>query len=198
MNSVRKLDLISPATYLAQEQESTTKHEYLGGVVYAMSGASNRHNRIATNLTIALGGQLRGRSCEAFHSDTKVRIVLPTHTRFYYPDAMVVCRSNPEGDTFQDTPALIVEVLSASTRRTDEGEKREAYLSVPSLAYYLLVEQEEAAVISLRRTDHGFVRTVYQGLPERIAMPELQLELSLAEIYERVRFGPESDEDLEP
>lgn len=195
MNSVRKLDLISPASYLAQELQSTTKHEYLGGVVYAMSGASNRHNRIATNVTVALGSQLRGRSCEAFNSDTKVRIILPAHTRFYYPDAMVVCRSNPEGDTYQDTPALIVEVLSPRTRRTDEGEKKEAYLSVPSLHYYLLVEQEEAAVVAYRRTDQGFVRSVYQGLQDSIVLPELDLEFSLAEIYARVRFGPEPDEE---
>jgi len=193
MSTARKLDLISPSHYLADELQSVTKHEYLGGVVYAMSGANNRHNRIATNLTGSLVVRLRGRRCEAFNSDTKVRIQFPTHTRFYYPDAMVVCRSNPESDSFQETPSLLVEVLSRSTRRTDEGEKRDAYLTIPSLMHYWMVEQEEAVVVAYRRADQGFVREVYQGLEAVIALSDLGIDLPLAEIYERVEFSPESD-----
>ena len=185
--------MISPSHYLADELQSVTKHEYLGGVVYAMSGANNRHNRIATNLTGSLVVRLRGRRCEAFNSDTKVRIQFPTHTRFYYPDAMVVCRSNPESDSFQETPSLLVEVLSRSTRRTDEGEKRDAYLTIPSLMHYWMVEQEEAVVVAYRRADQGFVREVYQGLEAVIALSDLGIDLPLAEIYERVEFSPESD-----
>ena len=170
------------------------KHEYLGGVVYAMSGANNRHNRIATNLTGSLVARLRGHRCEAFNSDTKVRIQLPTHTRFYYPDAMVVCRSNSESDSYQEAPTLVVEVLSRSTRRTDEGEKRDAYQTIPSLVHYWMVEQEEAVVVAYRRTDQGFVREVYQGLEAVIALSELKIEIPLTEVYERVQFGPEPDD----
>ncbi|MBX3166869.1 MAG: Uma2 family endonuclease [Candidatus Eremiobacteraeota bacterium] len=167
--------LISPAEYLAQEIDSPIKHEYVGGVVYAMSGARNRHNRIATSVTLALGLRLRGGRCEPFNSDTKVRLRYPTHTRFYYPDAMVVCQPNPEGDVFQDQPCLVVEVLSRRTRRLDLTEKREAYLSVPSLAVYLMVEQ------------------VYEGLEAVIPLPEIEVELPLAELYERVEFAPEPE-----
>jgi Uma2 family endonuclease len=95
-------------------------------------GAKNHHNRIASGALVALANSLKGRRCEAFNSDTKVRIQLPTHVRLYYPYATVVFRPNPEGDAYQDNPAVIIEVLSQSTRRTDEGEKREAYLSIPS------------------------------------------------------------------
>jgi Uma2 family endonuclease len=191
MSLPRRKDLTSPADYLAAELQSSVKHEYLGGMVYAMSGASNRHNRIATNITAALLFRLRGRRCQAFNSDAKVRIQLPTHTLFYYPDAMVVCQPNPEADSFQDAPTAIVEVLSSRTRRTDEGEKRQAYLTIPSLRLYLLVEQDSAEVVVLRRAEQGFLREVHQGLTAVIAMPELDCELPLEEIYERVDVGIE-------
>ena len=193
MKADPRVDLICPSSYLAEELKSVTKHEFLGGVVYAMSGASNRHNRIATNVTVSLGGRLRHQRCQAFNSGTKVRIQLPTHTRFYYPDAMVVCNPNPEGDSFQDTPSLVVEVLSSRTRRTDQGEKRDAYLTIPSLRIYLLVEQEALQVVLFRRADQGFVREVYQGLAAVIPLAEVDCELPLAEIYERVEFGPEEE-----
>jgi len=167
----------------------------VGGVVYAKSGASNRHNRIATNVLVTLANILRGRRCEAFNSDTKVRIQLPTHVRFYYPDALVVCHPNPQGDAYQDNPAVVVEVLSHRTRRTDEGEKRDAYLAVPSLRAYLLVEQDSPAVVAFHRGDQGFVRQVYEGLSANVKLPELDIELPLADLYERVQFGPETEEE---
>lgn len=197
MNGLKREDWISPAQYLDQELDSPTKSEYLGGAVYAISGAKNRHNRIATNATGALLHRLRGRRCQAFNSDTKVRIQLPTHVRFYYPDTMVVCEPNRDEDPFQDAPTVVIEVLSRRTRRTDEGEKKDAYLSIPSLRVYLLVEQEEALVVAFRRTDQGFVREKYAGMQAVIPLLEIEAELSLEELYERVQFGqePEGDED---
>jgi Uma2 family endonuclease len=100
MTAARKPNLISVEDYLAGELVSPIKHEYVGGVVYAMAGAIIRQNRIATNTLGSLHARLRGRPCEPFNSDTKVRVRLPHQTRFYYPDAMVVCESNPENDSF--------------------------------------------------------------------------------------------------
>lgn len=181
-------DLISPASYLADELKGPLKREYVGGVVYAMSGASNRHNRIGTNLLTSLGQRLRGGACEAFNSDTKVRIQLPTHVRFYYPDAMVVCRPNPETDSFQDSPAVVFEVLSRATRRVDEGEKRDAYLSLGSLQAYVLVEQDSPAIVVFRRGDQGFVREVCHGLDGVLKLTDPDITLPLAEFYERLTF----------
>ncbi|MBT9584083.1 Uma2 family endonuclease [bacterium] len=194
MNALQE-DWISPAKYLARELGASCKSEYVGGAVYAMSGAKNRHNRIATNATGALVHRLRGRRCQAFNSDTKVRIQLATHVRFYYPDAMVVCDSNREEDAFQDAPSVVIEVLSNRTRRTDESEKKDAYFTIPSLRVYLLVEQNETLVVALRRTDQGFVREKYEGLQAVVPLPEIEAELPLAELYERVRFGQEPEED---
>src|SRR5947199_6506077 len=105
MSTAKKLNLVSVEDYLAGELDSPIKHEYLGGVVYAMAGARNLHNRIATNALGALHARLRGRPCQPFNSDTKIRVRLPTQTRFYYRDASVVCRPNPDQDSYQDEPA---------------------------------------------------------------------------------------------
>src|SRR5947209_16162608 len=110
MTAAKKLELISVEDYLAGELVSPIKHEYLGGVVYAMAGARNAHNLIATNTLVAVGSRLRGRRCRVFNSDTKIRVRLPTHIRFYYPEASIVCRPNPPSDSFQDEPAVLFEV----------------------------------------------------------------------------------------
>jgi len=91
-----------------------------------MAGARNVHNLIASNTLVSLGSRLRGRRCRPYNSDTKIRIRLPSHIRFYYPDVSVICRPNPQTDSFQDEAAVVVEVVSRRTRRTDEGEKKDA------------------------------------------------------------------------
>jgi len=195
VSSAKKLNLVSVDDYLAGELISPLKHEYLGGVVYAMAGARNAHNIIATNTLVAMGSRLRGRRCRPFNSDTKIRVRLPAHVRFYYPDASVICRPNPQTGSFQDEPAALVEVLSRRTRRIDEGEKKEAYLTIPSLGAYLLIEQDAPAVVVFRRTEHGFLREVYQELDAVLSLPEIEIDLPLAEIYESVEFSAEPEED---
>lgn len=177
--------------YLAAELSSPTKHEYLGGVVYAVSGARNLHNLVAGNVFGAVFNRLRGGRCRPYNSDTKIRIRMPHQVRFYYPDLSIICRSNPPDDTFQDEPAVIVEVLSASTRRIDDGEKKEAYLAIPSLNYYLMVETESPAAVLFRRTPQGFQREVFEGLEQVLRLTDPDLELPLAEVYDGVEFIPE-------
>jgi Uma2 family endonuclease len=157
MSAILQPRHVSVEDYLAGELESQVKHEYLGGYVYAMAGARNVHNRIASNVLGVLHSRLRGGPCEPFTSDTKIRVRLPTHVRFYYPNVSVVCGSNPPDDSFQDRPVVIVEVLSRKTRRIDEGEKKDAYLTVSTLAAYLLVEQDCPAVNVFRRAEQGFI-----------------------------------------
>jgi Uma2 family endonuclease len=197
MTAVKKLELISVEDYLAGELVSQVKHEYVGGAVYAMAGAKNSHNAIATNITVAVGSRLRGRKCRPFNSDTKIRVRLPTQWRFYYPDCSVICRPNPQDDSFQDDPVVIFEVASRSTRRTDTGEKKDAYLTIPSLSVYAIVEQELAQVVVYRRTESGFVAEVYEGMNSIIPMAEIDVELPLEEIYAGVEFVPEVADEAE-
>jgi len=179
---------LTPEEYLNAELTSPVKHEFLGGLTYAMAGASNVHNLIATNTSTALGYRLRGGRCRAYNSDTKVRIRLPQQIRFYYPDVSVICRSNPPSDPFQDEPVVLVEVLSSQTRRLDEGEKKDAYFTIPSLAVYILMEPDSARLVAFRRTSQGFVGESLSGLDAVLPLPEIGAELPLAEVYDGVDF----------
>lgn len=176
--------------YLAGEEISETKHEYIGGTVHAVAGATNQHNSIATSALLALGSQLRRKSCQSFNSDTKVRIEFPDHTRFYYPDAMVVSQTNPATDQFQNQPVVIIEILSDSTRRADLGEKRDAYLTISSLKALLFVEPDFPAVTLHRRMpEGGFASECHTGIEAVIALPEIEATLALSDLYERVEFS---------
>ncbi len=194
MERARQFHHVSVEDYLAAELDSPVKHEYVDGVVYQMAGARNTHNLIGGNAFLALGSRLRGTPCRVYNSDTKIRLRLPHQVRFYYPDLSVICRPNPGSDTFQDEPAVIVEVISGRTRRLDEGEKKEGYLKLPSLSAYLLVEQETPVVVLFRRTDLGFVRELHQGMDAVIPLPELGVELPLVEIYEGAELTPDEDQ----
>jgi len=195
MSTAEKLDHVSVEDYLEGELSSPIKHEYLGGAVYRRPEERNLHNIIACNLLGFLHSRFRDRPCRVWNSDAKIRIRRPTHVRFYYPDASVICRPNPQTDSIQDEPAVIFEVLSRRTRRIDEGEKKDVYLTIPSLSVYVLVEQETAAIVAFRRTASGFVREVYQGTDAVLPLREIGVELPLAEIYERVEFVPETEDD---
>ncbi len=187
--------LVSPEQFLAAEADAETKHEYVGGVVYAMAGGPARHHRIATNALGSLYAQLRGRKCQTFNSDMLVRVRCAHHTRFYYPDAQVVCRPAPPDQLFQDEPVVVVEVVSESSRRTDEQEKREAYLSINSLHAYVLLEQKQAAATVWRRTSSGFKCGRWESTEATVPLPEIEAVLPLAEVYEAVEFPPKGQAD---
>ncbi len=193
MSAARRLQRVSVEDYLAGELTSPIKHEYLGGAVYAMAGSRNAHIIIKGNIFGTLHGRLRGKPCQPFDSDAKIRIQFPTHVRFYYPDTSVICRPNPQSESFQDEPTAIFEVLSRSTRRIDEGEKKDAYITIPSLRIYVLVEQEMPLAVVFRRTEEGFVREIYEGLDAVLPLNEVGTSLPLSEVYERVEFVPEVD-----
>jgi Uma2 family endonuclease len=185
--------LLTPEEYLAGEEVAETKHEYVGGVVYAMSGATNRHNILSMNALGLLFAQLRGTGCRPFNSDTKVRIRFPDHTRFYYPDGMVVCHQNAPTEVFQDSPIVIIEVISPSTRRTDQEEKRAAYLTIPTLCAYIVLEQHQPTATVWRRKSDGFTLERYAGAAATISLPEIKAELELHELYRGLELGSEDE-----
>jgi Uma2 family endonuclease len=125
----------------------------------------------------------------------QVRVPPPPYERFFYPDASVTCSPVEPDAAYLKEPVVLVEVLSRGTRRIDEGEKLDGYLTIPSLKIYALVEQESALVTVFRRQGEKFEREVHDGLSAIIALPEIEIELPLAEIYERIEFAPEPEED---
>lgn len=191
MTWLGKTHFLSIEDYLAGEEDSPLKHEYLGGAVHAMARGSADHAAISANAIVSLGGQLRGKPCRTFTSDLKVRIDLPEHTRFYYPDVQVVCQPGAGDTRYQDRPSVIVEVLSESTRRIDLGEKKDAYLAIPSLKVLLLVESDQPSVLVYRRgPEGGFTREIVEGLKAAIDLPEIDTALPLTDLYDQVAFPP--------
>ena len=189
MSAVKKLSLISVEDYLAGELVSPVKHEYVDGRVYAMAGGRNVHNIIALNIAARLLTRLSGKPCQPFNSDTKIRIPRPPSEKFYYPHVSVVCEPNPLQFTYQERPVVLFEVISESTRRADEGEKKDGYLSLPSLAVYALVEQDSALVNVYRRRGDIFESETLEGLNATLDLVEIGTTLPLTEIYQRVEFA---------
>ena len=193
MSAAEKWTFVSVAEYLAEEKLSPVKREYRAGVVYDMAGARNGHHEISGNGLASLHAQLRGTLCKPCNSDTKVRIRLNSGTRFYYPDAFVVCHPNPPQDHFHDAPVVILEVTSPSTRRIDHAEKFDAYLTIPTLSVYLIAESAEPVVVIHRRSSNGdFEREVVSGLDAVIPLPEIGASLALADLYEGIDFEAEA------
>ena len=166
--------------YLASELLSEVKREYIDGEVYAMAGASINHVRIVTSLVAKLATHLLNTPCEPFFSDMKVKV----GKNFFYPDVIVDCR-NENGDAYYtQSPILIVEVLSKSTRRTDKAIKRLAYQALPSLQEYILIEQDAAEVEICRRNNHW--QPEYYFLGDTAYFASIELSISVEEIYARV------------
>ena len=184
---------ISIEEYLATEEASPVKREFFDGLVFEMTEFTNRLNEISGNALGQVYTQLRGKPCKPCNSDTKVRIRLITGTRFYYPDAFVVCHPNPPDDHFHDAPVVILEVTSPSTRRIDLAEKKDAYLAIPSLMVYLVAESTEPVVQVYRRSPNGdFHRELSIGLEAIIPLPEIGVSLALADLYEGIDFEAEA------
>lgn len=192
MTSAQRLSQISVEDYLAGEVHARLKHEYIAGMVYAMAGGTYAHNLIASNVLGELHSQLKGKPCRALNSDSKVRIQTNTQTRFYYPDASVVCADNILQGSFQDKPTLIVEVLSEMTRRTDEGEKLDTYQTISALMVYVMFRQDSAGAVVYRRCGTEFQREVYADHAAIIRLPEIDADLRFSSVYDEVNFVSES------
>jgi Uma2 family endonuclease len=141
---------VSPEEYLAWERQQPSKHEYFDGEVFAMSGASPRHNRLSVRICVALELAV-GKTCNVFTSDQRLRT---GRARYVYPDAVVVCgKPTVEHDDVITNPTVVVEVLSSSTEQYDRGLKWDGYQSRESLTDYVLVSQDRARIEHFGRKD---------------------------------------------
>lgn len=154
--AIRIPDPISVDDYLEGERHSEIKHEYSGGVVTAMAGASKKHELVAGNLFASIHAQLRGKGCRTFKSDMKVRAEVVGEDIFYYPDVMVACDPGDQDPYFVRKPKLIIEVLSDNVSR-DRIEKFLVYQRIPSLEEYVVVSQHpERAEVTIFRRENGW------------------------------------------
>lgn len=172
--------LISPQDYLAGEQTSEVKYEYVNGHLYAMAGASREHNRITANVLTALNMHLRGGPCQVFMADMKVHIKTDTDEWFYYPDVMVSC--NPSGEQYYEAnPSLIVEVLSETTERNDREGKFQAYRCLESMKEYVLVHQDQRLVEVYRRSKNW--QPEFYSLEQTFCLRSVELDTSMGDWY---------------
>jgi Uma2 family endonuclease len=169
--------------YLAREDASEVRHEYVGGEVHAMVGGTLRHNRIAGNIYLLLSERLVGTPCQVFMEGVKLHVQVADCV--YYPDVLVYCGSSVADDTkvLQDA-ALVVEVLSDSTMETDRREKLAAYRRLPGLRAYWIVSQTEHHVQVHARDATGQWRAADLGTGSVIEADWLGgSDLPLARLY---------------
>ena len=172
--------------YLEGEKHSEIKHEYLGGEVYAMAGASRQHNLISLNLAAALRAYTQSGPCQVFMADMMLRLKVLAADVFYYPDLMVGCDPADTNDFYLERPTVIVEVLSDSTERTDRREKLWSYLTLDSLQTYLLVSQRRPEITVYERAAQW--HPLVLGINDTLALPALGFSAAVAAAYEGLLF----------
>jgi Uma2 family endonuclease len=185
VQTAAKSENVSVADYLAAEKTSEVRHEYLGGLVYAMAGETVAHNQIVGNLYLALRGHLKGKPCRVFVSDIRVNFDVRNDEYFYYPDIVVTCDKRDNHPRLIRYPKVIIEVLSESTERIDRREKFFAYTNIPSLEEYALVGQDTREATVFRRGNRWKAER-FSGANAKIAVASLKFSLSLGAVYEGV------------
>jgi Uma2 family endonuclease len=182
---------LTPEDYLAVERQAEGRSEYFDGEMFAMTGGTYRHNVILGNLVGELRQQLKRRPCTVCPNDQRVRV--PATGFYTYPDVVVTCGEPRFEDETLDTllnPRLIVEVLSPTTEAYDRGKKFEHYRTIDSLAEYVLVAQDAPRVDQFLRQDGNLWRfTSTSGLDGAVSLSSIEVELALAEIYDKVEPG---------
>lgn len=181
------VQLYSVADYLAFEQDSDIRHEYLAGTIHAMAGESKAHNAIVGNLYEALRGHLKGSPCRVFMETVKVNVQTRFNEIYYYPDIVVTCHPLDEEDPYVVRhPRLLIEVLSPGSKHKDEVEKYLAYQHLASLEEYLLVEQDnEHRQVRVLRKDNEWALAPEDNVQgnRTIRMSSIDLTLSLEDVY---------------
>lgn len=179
---------ISKDDFLQGEKVSDIKHEFVNGQVFAMAGASVNHNKITTNVVSAFLVRLRGQGCRPYSNDMLVKTSADSYR---YPDVMVVCDEDfVEDDYATQTPVIIVEVISKTTRQNDKQDKRLEYINMPSLQEYVLIEQDFVDVEVFRK-NNGWQPSHY-FLGDDVLFESVEVTVSVEEIYDSVR-----NEDVE-
>jgi len=186
----------TPEEYLALERASPTRHEYYAGELIAMAGATRRHNLIVLNFGAELRTRLRDRPCEVYVADMRVRVG-PTGP-YTYPDIVVVCDEPRFQDDEFDTllnPTVLVEVLSPSTEAHDRGNKFAQARKLASLQEYVLVSQDLIRVERYTRRGDDWLLTELSRLDDSLGLASIGCEVPLREIYARVSFPVDGNEN---
>jgi Uma2 family endonuclease len=188
-NLAYKTKPVTDEDYLRTEREAFEKSEFINGRIVAMAGASENHNVISSNLFLEIGIQTRKGSCRAFSSDMRVKA---KKGNYYYPDIVVVCGERKFEDNKKDVllnPAVVIEVLSKSTRLKDRNEKLDSYMSLDSLTDYVLVEQDAMRIehfIKINEKEWKFYPLTEKT--DKLNLESINCHVPLDEIYREIKF----------
>jgi Uma2 family endonuclease len=174
--------------YLAFEQASDFRHEFVAGQIFAMVGARDAHTQVAGNLYARLRQHLRGSGCRVFISDMKLRV--EPADAFYYPDVFVTCDPRDTEPYYKRYPSLVIEVLSPTTEGVDRREKLRNYRMLETLREYVLVSLDERRLEIFRREPTGDWTVDTLAEDEPVELASVGLTLPMAEIYEDVARQP--------
>lgn len=173
------------AAYFELEKRTDTRHELIDGTVYAMVGGSIQHGTLVSTLARKIGNHLEGKPCRVFSEGIKVKTPsLHQRADYVYPDVVVDCSIEKADGNMLTTPVLVIEVLSASTRRYDETTKFQVYARIPTLQEYVLVDQSSAKIEIQRRHTNWAIEKFFLG--DTIRFASIGLTLTVEEIYDRV------------
>jgi Uma2 family endonuclease len=186
MQAASERAFVSVEDYFAGEQSSEVRHEYIGGALHAMAGASREHNTLAGNIFAALHAHLRGKACRAFMADLQVRLQIAQTDIVYYPDVTVACDPRDTDRFFSRYPRVVVEVLSPETERIDRREKLLSYTQIETLEEYVLVAQDKMEVTVFRRSARWQAEALRQP-EERLRLASIDFDLPLRLVYEGVK-----------
>lgn len=167
------------------------RYEFDGERPVAMTGGTNNHGRICRNTLVQLTLRLRGRSCEAMPAESGGIATIGDTVR--YPDATVTCSPLRGTDRLVPDPVVVFEVVSGGNARTDRFDKMREYHAVPSIRRYVLVEQTSPVLVSYTRQGDEPWIAMSLSLGDTLGLPEIGVEIPVAEFFEGVEFGPDED-----
>jgi len=171
--------------YLAIERAAQFRSEFVDGEMFAMAGASKRHGRLQRDIMVELALALRGRPCEPFGSDSRVRISGESYT---YPDVSVVCDQSVAGGDEDNlvNPVVIFEILSPTTEKYDRGAKFQLYRTIESLQDYILVNQDQVRIEQFtRQADGTWKLRDLEGPEAELKIGSIGVAIALRRIYDQ-------------
>ncbi len=182
--------ILTAEEYLEWERQQEGKHEFFRGEIFAMAGASARHNVIFKNLFVQLAVALKGKPCQPYGSDMQVHI--PQNTLYTYPDISIFCRDIlDESEDGIVEPTVLIEILSTSARNYDRGGKFKLYRDIPTLKEFVVVDSEQVSVESFRLNERGhWELEEYKQASDNLNFPSLAVSVPLSEIYAGTKLLP--------
>jgi Uma2 family endonuclease len=172
--------------FFAWAEAQDARYEFDGFQPVAMTGGNRGHSRVFGNLFTALKTQLRGSRCEPLGPDAGVETV---NKAVRYPDALITCSKGDDKDRLVSDVVVVFEVLSPTSGRIDRIVKVREYAAVPSIQRYVIVESSGVGLTVLERSEPGETwRSTVLAEGDILRMPEIGIEVPVAEIYEDMVF----------